>query len=129
MTALWAHMDDTGVYPLELRSGEAEGWVRLPAGTSIEAAIAMMFVKGAWQARPAIAAPTITAAKAGWIVVYATPLEGAACDVVDRDLGWLDQVPSEGGALTFLLADAGRYQLEVTAPLPWLGRTDNVVLA
>lgn len=129
MTTLWAHLDDSGVYPLELLSYEVKGWVQLPAGTSIEAAITLMLVKGEWQQRPAITAPTIRAAKEGWIVAYAAAPDGAVCEVVDRDLGWLDSVKAEGGALQFILADAGPYQLEVTAPLPWLGRTDNVVLA
>jgi hypothetical protein len=51
------------------------------------------------------------------------------CDVVDLHLGWLGSADASAGALAFVLADAGRYQLEVTAPRPWLGRTDNLVLA
>jgi hypothetical protein len=128
MTSLYAKMDDSGLYPVELQSIPREGWVALPAGTAAEVAVAMMLVEGAWVARPAIAAPTITRTDAGWAVAYTAP-DGAVCAVVDRDLGWLANVEALGGYIEFLLGDAGPYQLEVTAPLPWLGRTDNLVLA
>ena len=128
MTALYAKMDDSGVYPAELKTYAAEGWVALPAGTTVDVAVGLMLAGGAWVARPAIAAPTVTRTDAGWEVQYTVP-EGAACDVVDRDLGWLDSVAASGGLIAFMLADAGPYQLEVTAPRPWLGRTDNLVLA
>lgn len=128
MTALYAKMDDSGVYPVELRSSPLEGWVALPAGTAAEVAIAMMLADGAWVARPAIAAPTVTRGAEGWVIEFAAP-DGAVCDVVDPYLGWLGSADASAGALAFVLAEAGRYQLEVTAPRPWLGRTDNLVLA
>jgi hypothetical protein len=121
-------MDDSGLYPVELRSSSLEGWVALPAGTAAEVAIAMMLAGGAWVARPAIAAPTVTRSAEGWVIEFAAP-DGAVCDVVDPYLGWLGSADASAGALAFVLADAGRYQLEVTAPRPWLGRTDNLVLA
>lgn len=128
MTALYAKMDDSGLYPVELRSSPLEGWVALPAGTAAEVAIAMMLAGGIWVARPAIAAPTVTRGEEGWVIEFAAP-DGAVCDVVDVHLGWLGSADASAGALAFVLADAGRYQLEVTAPRPWLGRTDNLVLA
>lgn len=128
MNTLWAHLDDSGVYPLELLSYEVEGWKQMPAGTSIETAVTLMLVKGEWVERPAVKAPTVTRSKEGWVIAYDAP-KGAVCDVVDRDLGWLDTVDATGDRLEFVLADAGPYQLEITAPLPWLGRTDNLVLA
>ena len=128
MTALYAKMDDSGVYPAELKTYAAEGWVALPAGTTVEVAVGLMLAEGAWVARPAIAAPTVTRGAEGWVIEFAAP-DGAVCDVVDPYLGWLGSADASAGALAFVLADAGRYQLEVTAPRPWLGRTDNLVLA
>lgn len=128
MTKLYAKMDDSGLYPVELQSSQREGWVALPPGTAAEVAIRLMLVKNEWAERPAIKAPTVSRNKEGWVVAYETPKE-AVCDIVDRDLGWLDKVEASGDRLVFVLADAGPYQLEITAPLPWLGRTDNLVLA
>lgn len=128
MNKLWAKMDDSWVYPVELRSEEAEGWLALPAGTPAETAVKMMRADGEWVIRPQITAPTVTRTADGWLISYAAP-DGSACDVVDRDLGWLDRVEAAGGSIQFVLADAGPYQIEVTAPRPWLGRTDNLVLA
>lgn len=128
MNKLWAKMDDSGVYPVELRSEEAEGWLALPAGTPAETAVKMMWQPGEWIARPEIAAPTVTRNADGWVIAYGTP-DGTVCDVIDRDLGWLDSITADASAIQFVLADAGPYQLEVTPPRPWLGRTDNLVLS
>lgn len=128
MVDLWARMDETGVYPLEIKTVTANGWVAMPHGLACEVAAAMMLVNGEWVDRPAVKAPTVTRSKEGWVIAYDAP-KGAVCDVVDRDLGWLDTVAATGDRLEFVLADAGPYQLEITAPLPWLGRTDNLVLA
>lgn len=128
MTPLWARMDETGIYPVELQSAAADGWLLLPAGTPAEAAVKMMVVDGVWVTRPEIAAPTVTHTADGWMVSYAAP-DGSVCDVVDRDLGWLDRVEASAGFLAFVLADAGPYQIEVIPPRPWLGRLDNLVLA
>lgn len=127
MNRLWAKMDDSGVYPVELCSTEAEGWLALPAGIPAEIAVRMMLVEAEWLVRPEIAAPKVTRSPEGWTVQYAAP-DRTACDVVDRDLGWLDRVEAEGGVIQFVLPDAGRYQLELTPPRPWLGRTDNLAL-
>lgn len=127
----YALMDETGQIPVALgRSARPPvGAMHLPNVPDVSALAGRMLVDGSWIDRPTLAAPVITQTAAGWMVAYVDVPDGAICDVADRDLGWLDRVDAEGGAIEFTLPDAGPYQLEITAPLPWLGRTDNVVLA
>lgn len=129
MTKLWARMDEAGCIPQELRSYATEGWVPMPSGLSVEAASGLMRIKGDWLARPRVAAPTVTAVKGGWQVVIDGLPDGARCDVYDRDFHeLLDDIPAERGTIAFLIADPGQYQIDITAPAPWIGRTVNVVL-
>lgn len=119
-----------GQYPVSLGASDRvpEGAMLLPDGVDVAIYATKWLVEGVWVARPEISAPTVTQTVDGWMVSYAAP-DGSVCDVMDRDLGWLDRVEAAGGSIQFVLADAGPYQIEVTAPRPWLGRTDNLVLA
>ena len=129
MSAVWARLDAQGCIPQELRSYAAEGWVQLPAGLSMEDACTMMRVEDAWLPRPRVTAPVVKAVTGGWIIVIDGLPEGAVCDVHDRDLHeMLDTVMPEAGVIAFLLIDPGTYQLDITAPAPWIGLTQNVEL-
>ncbi len=92
---------------------------------ALEAYAAMMFVEGVWVPRPAISEPVIS----GNIVRIEGVPDGASCEIRDRDFNYIAAVvAAESGIIEFQINDAGTYQLEVSAPLPWLSKTVNVVI-
>jgi hypothetical protein len=105
--------------------------LHLPAGAvavngTLETYAAMMFVDGVWAPRPAPDEPVIT----GNILRFEGLPDGASCEIRDLDFNYIaGQVDAVDGVIEFQISDAGTYQLEVSAPLPWLSKTINVVIA
>ena len=133
---IYAKLDPTGTYPQELRTFIVEldeppvGMVAMPTAKTINDCASLMLVNGLWVARPIIERPIIESIADGFSVVFAfVPTTGTTCTVLDLDYSvMLGEIVAENMEIMFQIASAGRYQLEVTAPLPWIGLTLNVVL-
>lgn len=127
MSGIWVRMDGAGILPLEMKTYPVEGWLELPPGLSMEAAAVMMLCDGQWCPRPCIAAPSQEQVTEGLVVGFQDLPEGAVCEIFDRAFQEvLDRVPARKGCITFMIADPGTYQLDLTAPAPWIGLTLNV---
>ncbi len=131
----FATMDATGTYPQELRGfidqdGDTPpGMVVMPQGKTIEEYGALMLIEGAWTIRPAVQKPAIRQTQTGFEVRFDNAPAGSTCTIFDLDyMVMLGAVAAEALTIEFEIAEAGRYQLDVVAPLPWLGLTLNVVL-
>lgn len=110
-------LDATGMYPAQLGSN-----FNLPEG-AIEVEhdaidyIGAMYVDGAWEARPAIAAPAIK----GGAVAFGSLPDGAVVTVIDIEAGVdLAAIPAVNGIVEFELADSAEYLIRAEAPLPWM---------
>lgn len=132
---IYATLDPTNTYPLELRSFIAvldqppPGMFALPAGKTIDDCAALMRVEGLWVPRPVFGKPVIGRTTTGFTIRVDPAPQFASCTIFDRDYGViLGEVAADDLVLVFEIADAGRYQLDFTAPLPWVGLTLNVVL-
>lgn len=125
MMVQFAFLNEDGtVQSLGANQSLPEGAIALTG--VLEAYAAMMFVEGVWVARPAPNEPVLT----GNIVRFEGLPNGASCEIRDRDFNYVAAViAAESGIIEFQIADAGTYQLEVSAPLPWLSKTINVVIA
>jgi hypothetical protein len=123
----YAAMDDTGTYPLVVYTTNIAGRPvpqgMIDAPNLVEG---MMLTGGQWVARPALADPVLT----GNVVRFENIPEGTFCEVLDLGYQFIaGQIEATNGIIEFQIADAGTYQLEVSAPLPWLSKTINVVIA
>lgn len=132
----FARMDATGTYPQEMRGfidqdkDTPPGMIALPEGKTIDGCGALMLIDGAWVKRPAIQKPVIRQTATGFTVRFADAPLGTHCTIFDLDyMVMLGEVAADALTIEFEIAEAGRYQLDVVAPLPWLGLTLNVVLA
>ena len=119
MSDLWARMDETGIYPAELKSYAVDGWQRLPSGTSIERAVRMMWVGEEWVMRPCIDPPVTARADDGVVVTFGTLPEQTEVSVTDASSGE-ELARLTGPAVEVELVDPGIYVIEVFAPLPWI---------
>ena len=135
MMQIYATLDPTGTYPQELRGfigklTEAPvDMIAMPADKTINDCAFLMLVNGLWVARPIIERPIIESIADGFSVVFAFVPDRAICTVFDLDYGVsLGEVAAENMEIMFQIASAGRYQLDVTAPLPWVPLTLNVLL-
>ena len=135
MMQIYAKLDPTGTYPHELRSfidktiETPPGLVAMPAGKTINECTNLMLVNGLWGERPIIEGPIIESIAGGFSVVFAFVPDQATCSVFDLDYSvMMGEVAADALTIEFEIAQAGRYQLDVVAPLPWLGLTINVVL-
>lgn len=119
----WARMDQTGTLPLEMRTYPAPGWVAMPAGSDATLA-ALMLQDGVWVPRPMLPAAVEAMGPAGLIVIVEGLPDDAVITVHDIETGELLAVegPVEG-TVELMFADAGRYQLDASAPRPWMGWT------
>lgn len=135
MMQIYARLDPTGTYPHELRGfidktiENPPGMVAMPQGKSIDECGLLMLIEGAWTIRPAIEKPAIRRTDTGFAVRFENAPIGATCTIFDLDYSvMLGEVAADALTIEFEIAQAGRYQLDVVAPLPWLGLTINVVL-
>lgn len=135
MMQIYARLDPTGTYPLELRSFIDKtietplGMVAMPAGKTIDDCAALMRVEGLWVPRPVFGQPIIDRTTTGFTIRVDPAPKAASCTIFDRDYGvMLGEVAEDGLVLVFEIAEPGSYQLDFTVPLPWVGLTLNVVL-
>lgn len=122
----FAIMSDDGTYPTSVWStniaslSAPNGAIDAPDGVET-----MMLTDGAWVQRPVIPDPVVMDS----IVRFEGVPDGASCEILDRDYAYVAAVvAAESGVIEFQIKDVGTYQLEVTAPLPWIPKTLNVVI-
>lgn len=102
------------------------GAVALPEGMSPDIATRMYVADGVWLMRPVVSVPL---SRSG--VDYRASWEGlpdgataTVCDIAGNVV--LGSVEAVGGALEVHLPDPGQYEIDITAPRPWIGATVRV---
>ena len=111
---MYAYLNEWGVPCVIASTREAAGMTPVPPGVDPDR---MMCPKGIWEPRPAAGH---IQAKGNVLTLQGLP-EGAHLEVVDV----LDNVVLFEGLIgpdeEVCLSDPGRYQIELTLPMPWLG--------
>ena len=116
---LFAHLNLHGI-PTGGGSRRAlpDGAVELPPGYDTADLPRLIYVDGAWQERPQLPQPVITAQG---VEVTGLPQDAVLTALrLGSDDRW--QEPGKAGAARLSLPENGTFEVIVQAPLPWLGR-------
>lgn len=127
MNPCFAFLDADGCpYQLGAEATMPEGAVPLPEGMTPEIAAAMYVRDGGWLLRPVIAPPVLRDGPA-YSAVWSDVPDGAVARLMDCATGSrLGPFEASGGVIEITELPPGEYELDMTAPKPWLGFTVRV---
>ena len=117
----YALLDSDG-YPTRLGTAATlpEGAVALPASADLEALSRMRRVDGEWAARPQPRVVIGEAAPSGRLIVLEDACgPGTIVRILDAELGDLLGAWPSPEPVSWVLADPGRYIVEIDPPRPW----------
>ena len=102
--------------------------LELPKDISPIVSIGMMLVGGAFVPRPDLPDPVITQAERQGLTIQFSDLpESTVAEIIDAAIGCLlGFEPEAKGLIQIELPDAGRYEIMLTPPRPYLPRSLNV---